>query len=335
MKKHYGIPYMGSKEKILGLIQYIFDRESNKKYFIDPFCGGFSVSAYALENTKFRVYANDLNEYVIDLYKEILFNHSKELKKVWLDWVDREQFKDVKENPEKYPKWYVGYVLTIWSFGNSQNAYLFGKQNEDIKKRAHEYLIQNGYDGTPNKRIALIKEFKLKEKISGRLQLQRLQQLERLERLQQLERLAGLEQLERLERLQQLKRLTGSEQLERLERLDSKDWLEFINSIPNDVLSQSFIYCDPPYENRAKYYKNSMNYDKFWNWFRNFPYPVYVSSYSTPEDIKPIISAKKEVLLCSAKKRKIATENIYFNGKGNHLFTMYDGLFNQYDNPNS
>src|SRR3990172_10179920 len=113
MAKNYGIPYMGSKNKILDLIRHIFNKESNKKYMIDPFCGGFSVCAYALENTQFKVLANDLNEYVIDLYREILFNESKEIKKVWLNWVTRERFGDVKEHPERYPNWYVGYVLTI------------------------------------------------------------------------------------------------------------------------------------------------------------------------------------------------------------------------------
>lgn len=290
-KKHYGIPYMGSKEKILDLIQYIFDRESNKKYLIDPFCGGFSVSAYALENTKFKVLANDLNEYVIDLYKEMLFNNSKEIKKVWLEWVTRERFKDVKENPEKYPKWYVGYVLTIWSFGNRQSAYLFGKDIEEIKRQAHEYLMENGYKENPELRIKLVKDFKQQALLEGRFELQQLQQLERLE------------------------------------RLDSLDWHDFIQSIPEEILSQSFIYCDPPYENTAQYQKNSIDYKKFWDWFREFPYPVYVSSYLAPEDIKPIKSKERTSLLSSASRKKVV-ENIYFNGKGVQVPTMHDMLFN-------
>src|SRR3990167_2068330 len=106
--KHYGIPHMGSKEKILHLIQYIFDRECEKKYLIDPFCGGFSVSAYALENTKFKVLANDLNKYVIALYKEMLYNNSQEIKKIWLNWISREKFNDVKKNLDRHPDWYVG-----------------------------------------------------------------------------------------------------------------------------------------------------------------------------------------------------------------------------------
>ena len=290
--KHYGIPYMGSKEKILDLLEYIFQRESNKKYFIDPFCGGFSVCAYVLENKSFKVLANDLNHYVIALYKEILFDNSKNIKKVWLEWVSREKFGDVRDNSSKYPEWYVGYVLTIWSFGNSQKNYLFGRKIEDLKREAHDYLMANGYDGSANTRTKLVKKFKAEALINGRFELQQL------------------------------------EQLERLERLDSMDWYDFINSIPKNILKESFIYCDPPYENTAKYQKNEIDYNKFWNWFRECDYPVYVSSYLAPEDIE-IINSKLKISLLSSKQREKKKENIYFNGRGNYSPTMYDMLFNK------
>ena len=305
--KHFGIPYMGSKEKILSLINYIFQREHKKKYFIDPFCGGFCVSAFALERTKFKVLANDLNEYVIDLYKEILFNGSKEISKVWFDWVPRETFKDVRDNCDKYPKWYVGYVLTIWSFGNSQSAYLFGKDIEELKRSAHEYLLANGYRENQSKRIDLVKKFKAQALLDGRFELQQLQQLERLQQLEQLERL---------------------QQLQQLEQLESMDWLAFIQSIPATILEDSFIYCDPPYQNTAKYQKGDMDYNLFWDWFRNCPYPVYVSSYTAPEDVEIINFTSKTVLLSAKKERKKSKENIYFNGKGNYAPTGYDLLFN-------
>lgn len=272
MKKHYGIPYKGSKEKILSLIEYLFTRERDKKYFIDPFCGGFSVSAYSLEHSHFKVLANDLNHYVIALYKEMLHNKSAEIKKVWFDWISREKFTDVRDNPSKYPDWYVGYVLTIWSFGNNQRSYMFGKHIEELKRTAHEYLMENGYKENQQKRIELVKAFKEREAVLGRFRLQQ------------------------------------------LERLDSVDWFEFIQSIHETILSQSFIYCDPPYENTDKYQMNDINYEKFWEWFRNCPYPVYVSSYSAPADILPLHSVQKTSLL-SSKNREKTTENIYYNGK--------------------
>ena len=68
----YGLPYMGSKSKIVDLIEYILYRHSDKKYFIDLFTGGFSVSHYVLKNSNLKVIANDYDEYVIALLQEIM-----------------------------------------------------------------------------------------------------------------------------------------------------------------------------------------------------------------------------------------------------------------------
>ena len=52
------------------------------------FCGGLSITLCI--KSKFKVLANDLNEYVIDLYNEILFNKCENIKKVWYTWISRE-----------------------------------------------------------------------------------------------------------------------------------------------------------------------------------------------------------------------------------------------------
>ena len=85
MSKRYGIVYMGSKEKILDLINYVFEREYKKKTFIDLFTGGFSVSSFALHRTNFNVISNDLNKYVIGLYKELL-SGGENFEQVKYDW---------------------------------------------------------------------------------------------------------------------------------------------------------------------------------------------------------------------------------------------------------
>ncbi|MBN2758019.1 MAG: DNA adenine methylase, partial [Bacteroidales bacterium] len=181
MKKKYGMPYMGSKDKILNLIEYIFGRHYDAKYFIDLFCGGGSVFHYALEKSNFKVIANDIDTYVIALFEEIIFNKSKEIKKVWYNWIDKDVFKDVITNCNNYPKWYVGFVKTIWSFGNSGKNYLFGKDIENQKKALHQALVfddwsfmkieklefrasdkirQIDYKTNSNKRIFFMSEFK-------------------------------------------------------------------------------------------------------------------------------------------------------------------------------
>lgn len=297
---------MGSKDKMLSVIRYMFDREHDKEYLIDAFCGGLCVSAYAAEMTKFKVLANDLNKYVIALYREMLDNKSAELSKVWFNWVSRSEFIDVRDNPDKYPAWYVGYVSCIWSFGNNvKKGYLFGKNIEGIKHDAHDYLMQNGYEENQALRIKLIKQFKVDKAIKVIFELEHLQRLERLQ------------QLERLERLKQFNL-----------SLSCMDWYDFINSIPDDIMQKAFIYCDPPYHNTAKYSSNDMDYDKFWSWFRDCPYPVYVSSYTAPDDIIVLTSVKKHVLLSAKGNSNKATENLYFNGKGDYADTLHGILFN-------
>lgn len=342
MAKHYGIPYLGSKEKILGLLRDVFEREYKKTYMIDLFCGGFSVSQYALEKTHFKVLANDLNDYVIELYKDILFNNSSNISKVWYDWVSKDTFIDVRDNPHKYPKWYVGYVITIWSFGNSQNSYLFGGTKEDEKHALHQALVFNDW-GLLNKRKGFegfnipdeilnydYKSYSYKRILFMAYVKQYVKEVNDMSsRLENLERLERLQQLENLERLQQLSRLQKGTLKAGIHTLDHKDWYEFYQSIPKNILDQSFIYCDPPYEGTATYQKGgNFDYQKFWQWFRDCPYSVYVSSYEAPDDIKPLDYELKMVSLSYQDvTRKYVKEHIYWNGKGTSTPLISDLLF--------
>jgi len=325
MSKNYGLPYMGSKSGIVHLIRYVLERHYDKKYFIDVFCGGFAVSHYVLEKTQFKVLANDKNRYVVALIEQTL----KGLPDSVYDFITRETFLDVINNPIKYDDWYVGYVSTIWSFGNTQKAYMFGKDVEPLKHSMHNAIVFNKWDDSvkylektipndlkeldykayPNKRTKLMTY--VKRHLKDRLDLQ------------QLERLQQLEQLQRLERLQQLQQL---QQLERLQQLAGLDWRDFINSIPPEILENAIIYCDPPYEDTAKYAEDTFSHQEFWQWFRETPYCVYVSSYKAPDDIKPLNFELKNQMLSGGVGKKVK-ENIYYNGKGEAIPTMEDMLF--------
>jgi site-specific DNA-adenine methylase len=214
---------------------------------------------------------------------------------------------------------------------------MFGKDIEGLKKAFHQALVFN--DWSLIRQIKELDEFDVpqrlkemdykvysgkriefmglyKKHIKDRFELQQLQQLERLERLQQLQQ---LEQLERLERLE----------------LFSLDWLECYNNISKNILENSIIYCDPPYEVTGTYQAGKgFDYVKFWQWFRECPYSVYVSSYKAPDDIQPLKSVEKTVTLNSGSKkngikmkRKKVAENIYWNGKGKPQLTFEDLLF--------
>lgn len=58
---------------------------------------------------KFK-YGYDAHEYLIELLKYMQSNGEKIDVKALSGGITREVYYDVKQNPEKYPKWYVGYV---------------------------------------------------------------------------------------------------------------------------------------------------------------------------------------------------------------------------------
>lgn len=335
---------MGSKEKILHLIRYILDREYEKEFAIDMFTGGFSVASYILQNSSKTVIANDINKYVIALYKAIL-NDNPEFNTAKYDWVSREEFNDVRDNPNLYPDWYVGYVLNVWSFGCNQKDYLYAKDLEENKKALHQAIVFDDftlidsndifkgfeleyhlrkidYKKHHTKRLSFMLKFKnfVKQKRNDLLRVQHLERLEQMENIQQAEHLSAI---------------TRNKMNKDRLLLYALDWKDLYNAIPTELLEKAFIYCDPPYENTKQYqFGKEFDYKEFWDWFRNCPYPVYVSSYQAPKDIEPINFELKYQLLDNGKlgdnklKQK-RQENIYWNGKGNPIPTGMDLLFNE------
>lgn len=328
---------MGSKNGVLHLIRYMLDRHYDKKYFVDVFGGGFAVSHYVLERTNMRVMYNDKNKYVAAFLEKLLYEG---LPDKAYDFVSRELFFDVINNPDNYDEWYVGYVSTIWSFGNSQKGYMFGSEIEQSKKAVHDLIVHNKFSDEISFLKGLIPDnildidYKVnKEKrlmITGIIK-KALENVDVNPRTyydtQALNSLVRSENLERLQKSTMLEELTRLERVQSLERLERVDYIDFIKSIPDEVLKDAIIYCDPPYEDTATYAVDGFNHIEFWQWFRDTPFCVYVSSYNAPDDIKPLNFEYKAQLL-SGGSGKVVKENIYWNGKGDPIPTMEDLLFN-------
>ena len=342
MAERYGIVYMGSKEKILHLIRYIIEREYEKKYFIDLFCGGLSVTSYVLQHSQMNVIANDLNKYVIALYREILDNNSVNFDRVKYEWVSREKFNHVRDFPDKYEDWYVGYVLNVWSFGCNQNDYLYAKDLEENKHAIHQAIVFNDFSLMKANPIFDDFSYDVKYPIDYKKHPahQRIFFMKKIK--QYIKNSEGLDRLQHLERLEQMENLTQMEHINVVKRnipfkerlsLYSADWKLTYEALPKSVLENAVIYCDPPYEGTKQYqFGKDFNYEEFWDWFRKCPYSVYVSSYKAPDDIEPINYDYKNQLLDNGKRgdnkpKKKAKENIYWNGKGNPEPTLFDLLF--------
>ena len=82
----YGIPYMGSKDKIAEDILNVLPRG---KRFVDLFGGGFAMShAAALSGKYDEVYYNELNPLVVGLIKDALAGKFANERR----WISREDF---------------------------------------------------------------------------------------------------------------------------------------------------------------------------------------------------------------------------------------------------
>lgn len=293
--KKYGFPYIGSKNK---LAEKIINVLPQSDHFYDLFAGGCAITHCALESDKWKhIHANDMQGTVRLFTDAILGKYKNERA-----WISREDF-FTRKDMEPYVRW-------IWSFGNNGEDYMFGKNVEETKRKAHEYLMENGYDGTKEKRLAILAEYKKQFVGEWRFELERLQQLEQLQQLQQ------LQQLEQLERLQQLERL------ERLERLETST-LDY-RSV--EIKPNSVVYCDPPYATNSskEYYGVIFDTSAFWEWVMTRDFPVFVSEYKAPEGVQCIAEFEHRSTISATMNNKVL-EKLFWNGKGELLVS--DTLF--------
>jgi len=270
------IPYMGSKRKSAHKIYATIKAQNpNADTIVDLFAGGFAIGEIFMQND-WTVIANDKNKYVMELLREAIDGRFND--RVFTpEFITRDMFNDIITNTEKYDDWYVGYVACIWSFGNNNKGYLFGKESEPIKKAGHELVI-NSDPTLINKLLPQIPKhyiegiLKQSDWHKRRLALNRVSKAMKT-RVYELQRLQQLEQLQRLERLQQL------EQLQRLiiTRIDYNRV-----KIPKGAI----VYCDPPYDGTAEYVEGGFNHKEFWQWARGTAKtnPIYISEYKAPVD---------------------------------------------------
>ena len=93
--KAYGIPYMGSKDKIAdSLLKAI----PSGKRFVDLFGGGFAMSECALRSGKYEyVLYNDFNPLVVDLVMKAI-NGFYNFKRFTPYWISKSQFERERES---------------------------------------------------------------------------------------------------------------------------------------------------------------------------------------------------------------------------------------------
>jgi len=314
---NFGIPYMGSKQDIIASLALNFPKAEN---FYDLFGGGFSVTHYMMLMKSKRhqnFHFNELIPSTVELIKKAIsgdFSYDK----FKPEWVSREDFLKNKDT--------CAYTRLLWSFGNCQRTYMFGKDIEAYKKSLHMAVVFDQFDNTarsilqitawPNDvKTILQKRFYAGQKVAHSnkgMSAGELKQLQVLQQLQRVERLQVLEQLQRVERLQQLERLERLQKLEQLTQLTmtSLDYSQ-VTIKPN-----SLVYCDIPYRNTGKY-TVEFDYQRFFDWAASAEFPVFISEYQIDDSrFKLVYTVDKKTKLSPKGMTKAEPEKLYWNGKG-------------------
>ena len=126
MKKNYGLPYMGSKNK---LAEEIINFIPQKKVLVDLFGGGGAISVCASQSGKYeKIIYNELNTLIAETFQKAINGEYENERR----WVSREEFEKLKKTD--------GYVAICFSFSNNCNTYMYGPKIGPYK-RAYHYAI--------------------------------------------------------------------------------------------------------------------------------------------------------------------------------------------------
>lgn len=164
-----------------------------------------------------------------------------------------------------------GYVKFLWSFGSNGKYYLFGRDDIDVKREAHNFIVF----GTPTLHFREIEKLVTSKDIHKRksqFMMAVNQELKKGGKKQTLERLHRLQNLPMLARLHRLQNLQTLESLHRKISFETGSYQEYKYE-PGDI-----VYCDPPYEGTEEY-STKFNSRDFYDWVKAQPYPVWFSSY--------------------------------------------------------
>ena len=150
---NYGLPYMGSKSKIVKHIVPLFPSADN---FVDLFAGGGAVTHYAMTTAKYKHFIfNDINPLMPKAFEMALNGEFEKEKR----WISREEFFRLRDTDP--------YAAICFSFGNNLSTYMYNEEIELIKEAYHYALFfgdyslakeRMGIDLTPLEKCPTIKD---------------------------------------------------------------------------------------------------------------------------------------------------------------------------------
>lgn len=242
----YGMPYMGSKNKLAERIVSLLPRA---EHLYDVFCGGCAIAHCAALSGKWgHIHINDISD-MPQLFVDAVAGKYRDERR----WISREDFFALKDSEP--------YVRSCWSFGNNGQDYLYSREIEPYKRAVWMMLTAEGvrerrqaYREVVRQLVPLIKGKTAKVRGDN----------------QSLQRLESLERLQRLQRLQSPGRLTYS----------VGDYRDV------EIPDGSVIYADIPYRTSTQKgdYGVRFDHEAFYDWCEAQTQPLFISEYSMPED---------------------------------------------------
>lgn len=332
---NYGLPYMGSKNKIA---EWVVDILPSSDRLYDLFAGGCAITHCAMLSGKWNNYViNDINPGVTQLFLDAMDGKYKYENR----WISREDFFKLKDDDP--------FVACCWSFGNNWRTYMYGPNIEPYKKACHYAIVfddwgkyaelcpetveaaknaVNGLTDTKERRRAfgpsvvkrlkelndetLLTEHPLYKSVI-RKNSNEAKSIDNLSHIRQLENLECQERINSLMYLQSLQSLQSQERLERINSISSTIRPErlCLDYRDVDITPNSTVYCDIPYIEKEKY-AGGFDHEAFYEWALSRPFDVYISEYSMPEGFT-CIGEKTRLTSFSSKGSRNTIEKIFIN----------------------
>ena len=303
------MPYKGSKNKLAGKIFELFPR---KKNFYDLFCGGCAMTHYGLLHGGFEnFYMNDINPACTELFMDAVHGKFKDEKR----WISCEDFFRLKDSEP--------YVAFCWSFGNTLREYMYGKEIEPYKKALHYAIFFDDYSFIQNfftNDFSFLK--KIKNTSEKRLALQRFMFKEKIGYNSILRN-----SVECFGILQSAARLDNLNLLSKLNKFENKLKISTGSYDQVEILPDSVIYCDIPYEGTDGYLTD-FDFEKFYSWCEKQTEPLFISSYKMPADRFVCVAMFKHRCTLSATENVEVTEKVFIPKHQEKEYHLPGSLFN-------
>lgn len=270
----YGLPYMGSKNKIAPEIADILPAADT---FVDLFAGGCAMAHAALKTGKYqKMIINDIDGLPTQLFIDAIDGKYTN----GVQWVSREDFRRLKNTD--------GFVKFCFSFGGNGVDYLYSKGREKYQRALYMAVVDDDYSGLRELGIDTILP-------DGDIEIKR----------------AALKGCGIRGRVDVIERLNRINQLTELQPYRNNIIRFCADYSAVEIPTDSVVYCDIPYSNARGYNRQPFNREAFLNWAAGRE-NLYISEYNIDDERFECIWEKQRTSSYSATNNGlVVTEKLY------------------------